>query len=52
MAQAIFDLAGGRVRFKYNCGLGRQWCVLQKTGSKYLNLLATKMDPDFLLRGP
>jgi hypothetical protein len=52
MAQAVTDLGGRRVRFKYSCGLGRQRCVLQKTGSKYLNLRATRKDPEFSTARP
>jgi hypothetical protein len=47
MAQAVTDLTGRRIRFNYDCGLGRQRSVLQKTGPKYLNLLATRKDPEF-----
>jgi hypothetical protein len=52
VAQAVTGLRGWRVRFKYSCGLGRQRCVLQKTGPKYLNLRATRKDPEFSTARP
>jgi hypothetical protein len=52
MAQAIFDLADGRVRFKYTCGLGRQRCVLQKDWFKIPEFASDEEGPGFSTARP